>query len=93
MAAEYPFDMEANSDNQSAQVIQIDSGKHLAVVAVCAALCGIAGALSIWAAYTAVRAEREARMLQYYLLELDARVIEAGVKPADEAISTKLKEK
>jgi hypothetical protein len=37
-------------------------------------------------------AEREARMLQYYLLELDAKVIKAGIKPADEAIANKLKE-
>lgn len=37
-------------------------------------------------------AEREARMLQYYLLELDAKVIKAGIKPADESIANKLKE-
>lgn len=38
-------------------------------------------------------AEREARMLQYYLLELDAKVIKAGIKPADESIANKLKER
>jgi hypothetical protein len=63
---------------RSAQVIQIDSGKHLAVVAVCAALCGMAGALSAWSAYTAIRAEREARMLAYYINEVDGKLIHAG---------------
>lgn len=37
-------------------------------------------------------AERESRMLQYYLLELDAKVIKAGIKPASEAISKRIQE-
>jgi hypothetical protein len=46
------------------------------------------------AMYTEKRtAEREARMLEYYLLELDAKFIGAGLKKPDDAIARKLKEK
>lgn len=38
-------------------------------------------------------AERETRMLQYYLLELDAKFIAAGLKKPDEAISGQLRKK
>jgi hypothetical protein len=87
MLGDYPPDMETTTDNQSASVIQIDSGKHIAVVALCAALCGMSIVLAGWSAYIATKAERETRMQQYYLLELDAKVIE--VPPAD---SQKLRE-
>lgn len=60
---------DAMADNQSAQVIQIDSGKHVYVVAICAAACGLAIAISIWAAFTARDAATEARMVEYYLLD------------------------
>lgn len=43
MHADYepPFVHGDQSGDRSAQVIQIDSGKHVAAVAVCAALCGM----------------------------------------------------
>jgi hypothetical protein len=85
-----PYNLGAVSDRQSAQVIQIDSGKHIAAVALCAALCGMSLVLSAWSAYTAVKAERETRMQQYYLLELDAKVISAGIKKPEDAIASKL---
>ena len=39
----------------------------------------------------AVNAEREARMLEYYLLELDAKVIASGIKRPEDSIANKLK--
>lgn len=63
---------------RGAQVIQIESSRNISVVAICAALCGIASALSAWSAYTAIRAERETRMLQYYVNEVDGKLIHAG---------------
>ena len=66
------------AEGRNNQSIIVDTGKHLAVVALCSALCGIAGALSIWAAYQANRSERESRMLQNYVVELDAKLIHAG---------------
>jgi hypothetical protein len=41
----------------------------------------------------AMIAEREARMLQYYVLEMDAKLIAAGFKTDAESIARKLKEK
>lgn len=37
--------------------------------------------------------EREARMLEYYLLELDAKVIASGLKPESDSIAKKLEAK
>lgn len=66
----------SSPDNQSASVIQIDTGKHVAVVAMCAAFCGVSVAVSIWAAYTARDAATEARMVQYYLMDPHSRTPE-----------------
>lgn len=41
-----PHSLDASSDNGSATVIQIDNGKAVTAVAVCAALCGISVAIS-----------------------------------------------
>lgn len=73
MSAEFPYAFEANVDHQSAQVIQIDNGKAIAIAAMCAALCGISMAVSVWAAYTARDAETESRLTQYYLMDPHSR--------------------
>lgn len=65
-----PF-INAETDNRSASVIQIDNGKHVVVVALCAALCAITACFSIFAFYQATLAERESRMASYYITELD----------------------
>lgn len=62
-------DYDVTADHQSAQVIQIDSGKHVVLIAICAAICGIALAVSVWAAFEARDAATEARMVEYYLLD------------------------
>jgi hypothetical protein len=62
-------DYDVSADHQSAQVIQIDSGKHVYLVAICAAMCGVAVAVSVWAAFAARDAETEARLVEYYLLD------------------------
>lgn len=41
MDGEWMPDVEANNDNRSAQVIQIDSSKHVAAITMCAIICGI----------------------------------------------------
>ena len=70
-----PFAM-PTTDNQSSSVIQIETGKHVAAVAICAALCGISVAVSIWAAYTARDAATESRLTQYYLMDPHSRTPE-----------------
>lgn len=64
----------AQVDRQSASVIQIDAGKHVTAVAICAAFCGVAVVGSIWAAYTARDAATEARLLQQHVMTLEAEL-------------------
>ncbi len=63
-------------------------GTNVAVI--CTLLCTITMLGTVWALYQAAVAERETRMLQYYLLELDARAIRYGIKTDDESIAKKL---
>jgi hypothetical protein len=60
----------AVASGRAAQVIQIDNGKALNVVAICAAFCGFCLGVSIWSAYTARDAATEARLAQYELSQL-----------------------
>lgn len=49
---------------------------------------GLAIAFGCWAIFQATLAEREARMLQYYVLEMDAKLIAAGVKKPEESVAS-----
>lgn len=75
MHVNLPPDVEQTTDSQSSanQSIIIDTGKHVAVVAICAALCGLSVAVSVWSAYTARDAATEARVTQYYLMDPHSR--------------------
>lgn len=66
------------------------SEKTISVVSLAASAASIV--LACWALHEAGIAEREARMYEYYTLEMDAKLIAAGVKKPDEAIA-KRKEK
>ena len=61
---------------RSAQIIHVDSSKHVSAVAICAAVCGLAAALSIAALVTANRAERRADLASYYLMDPHSRTPE-----------------
>jgi hypothetical protein len=61
------------------------SEKTLSVLALTLAAAAIV--IACWAIHDAGRAEREARMYEYYTLEMDAKLIAAGVKKSDEAIA------
>lgn len=71
-----------NVDRHSSSVIQIDNGKALNVVAICAAFCGLCLGCSIWAAYTARDAATEARLAEYEVskLKTDVDSLERAVK-------------
>lgn len=75
---------------QSASVVQIESSKLMPMIVLLAVLSGSAIGLTAFSFTEARNAEREARMLQYYLLELDAKIIAAGIKKPEEAISKQL---
>ncbi len=75
----------------SSQVIQIESSKVLPIIVILAVIAGGAIALAIQAKSKAEAAAMETRMLEYYLLELDAKAISAGIKKPEESIANKLK--
>ena len=75
-----------------ASVIQIESSRLVPLLLGLAILSGISVALAITAFYQVTLAERETRMLQYYVLEMDAKLIAAGVKKPEDAVASKLKE-
>jgi hypothetical protein len=99
LRADAPLDFDATASDRSAQVIQIESlGKGgiaylLFAGLLSAVMAAFALGLSSKAADKADRAEREARMLQYYVLEMDAKLIAAGFKTDAESVAKKLKEK
>lgn len=77
---------------QGASVVQIESTKLLPIIVILALLCGLSAGLALLAYNASKNSEREARMLEYYLLELDAKFIHAGLKDPAESIANKLKE-
>jgi len=74
----------------SASVVQVEQTKLLPWVLVCSILSGLSIGLCLLAVTLSQQSERESRMLQYYVLEMDAKLIAAGVKNPDDAISKKL---
>jgi hypothetical protein len=55
-------------------------------------LMALSIAINVLLYFQFAQAERETRMLEYYLLELDAKAIAAGIKRPEEAIANRLKE-
>jgi len=53
-------------------------------------LAAVAIAIALGAGLLAYFAEREARMLEYYVLEMDAKLISHGIKPPEDAIALRL---
>lgn len=64
----------------------------IAVIIGSAILIGAGIVLMVWLISANSRAERESRMLQYYVLEMDAKLIAAGVKKPEEAVADKLRQ-
>lgn len=77
---------------QGASVVQVESAKIIPLLVLLATLSGISIGLTVFAFSAARDADREARMLEYYLLELDAKFIKAGLKDETESIANKLKQ-
>ncbi len=72
MDTEYD-DLNVSTDNRSASIIQIDNGKAVAAVAICAAFAGLALAMSIHATYIAQQAAMEARVFQEKANQLNGK--------------------
>ncbi len=78
---------ETNIDNRRDNSIN----KPLPWMVLLAIIASLALGFAISSRSEAVKAERETRMLEYYLLELDAKFINAGLKDPAESIANKLK--
>lgn len=72
-----------------ASVHNIEHSRLLPWIMSCCILAGFSCALGVFAIVESQRADREARMLQYYVLEMDAKLIAAGVKKPEEAVAHK----
>lgn len=59
------------------------------IIVVIAILAGIAIGFTAFAFNSAEKAEREARMLEYYVMELDGKLMAAGVIESKESFSAK----
>lgn len=71
-----PLDFHAEAGERAAQVINVELGKGLSVVAICSALCAISAVFAAWAVSTSLRAEKETRLTQYYLMDPHSRTPE-----------------
>jgi hypothetical protein len=86
---------EGDSQHSSrSTLIQVESSKVLPIIVVLALLSGLAIALAALAFAQANRSERETRMLEYYVMELDGKAMQHGIIRTDESWSaTKEKRK
>lgn len=56
-------------------------------------LCGLGLGMAIYSQIEAAKAERETRLLEYYVMELDGKLMKQGVIDPSESWSAKQKEK
>jgi len=78
------------SNSESRAEIHDRTGLFVSIAAIAAAFLSLG--LALWARGDAERAEREARMLEFYVLELDAKLVAAGYKTDSESIAKRLKQ-
>jgi hypothetical protein len=67
----------------SASVVQVESGRLVPWLMFCSVLSGLAVGLGILAMVLGQQSEREARLAQYDLQILRAKVESAGIKTSD----------
>lgn len=84
--------IEVTGDHSPRASVSISGERLVPLVIVLAIMCGMSIGLTAFAFNAATKAETESRMLEYYLLELDAKFINAGLKDPAESIANKLKQ-
>ena len=78
-----------NVSDRSASVIMIDTGKLVPVFLALAILCGLT-AYAFWEAH---QSSVETRMLEYYVMEVDGKLMQANIiKPSESWSARKAKE-
>jgi hypothetical protein len=66
-----------------------ESGRVVPWLVVCAIVSGLSVALSVFAIYASQKSERETRMLEYYVMEVDGKLMRAGIIKPEESWSAK----
>lgn len=82
------FAPEARHYSPSAHV-SISGERLVPLVIVLAILCGVSIGLTAFAFTAAGNAEREARMLEYYVMELDGKLMSSGVIESTQSYSAR----
>lgn len=57
--------------DRSASIVNIDNGKTVAAVAVCAAVCGLSMGIALWAAWTSDKTTIEYRVMLNHQMQLE----------------------
>lgn len=70
-------------DNQSASVVQIESGRLVPLVIVLALMAGLGIGMSVYSLMAANKAEREARVLQERWNDLKVELVRRGIPLSD----------
>jgi hypothetical protein len=70
-------------------VIQVENGKQTNTIVICAVLCAVAAFGSVVALYRWAVTERETRMLEYYVMELDGKLMAGGLLDYNESWAAK----
>lgn len=89
MGSEYPFDMEQVNAERGAQVIQVETSRGLLLHSILASIA-IIGCLMF--GIMAYNSTKETRMLEYYVMELDGKVMQAGIIKPEESWSARKRE-
>jgi hypothetical protein len=89
MSTQTRTDTHETRTNSPSAYVAISGERLVPLVIVLAILCGISIGLTAFAFTAAGNAEREARMLEYYILELDGKLMSAGVIESKESFSAK----
>lgn len=79
---------EQRTNSPSASIV-FSGEKLVPLIIVLALLCGVALGLTAFAFSAARNADREARLLEYYVMELDGKLMAAGVIQSKESYSAK----
>ncbi len=89
MSTQTRTDMHETRHGSPSASVSISGERLVPLVIVLAILCGVSIGLTAFAFTAAGNAERESRMLEYYILELDGKLMSAGVIESKESFSAK----
>lgn len=79
--------------SQGASVVQVESAKLVPLLLVLSILSGVSIAFAAFNLQQAQKSEREARMLEYYVMELDGKLMNKGIISSGESWSSQKKQR